>query len=455
MELIEINLFKTPEMRTDSFEYRSSKISTWIYLVTFCFSMIIIVLITSFDVQMENKIVENPSLINFTDLETNFSGSFQCPCSQIAISHSSFISLFPRFHPVCMSWLISDQWIDDISSLDMHPTLSLHKDFLRHAPPFFISLKTFCEFMKLFVSNALFMFNQSSLITNQAITNVELEARTQQVIKEFKSNTKAESKRTLDLVLFQIGTMYTTGDNDASWHLDKYFTLYQPMPQKINDCSCQLNDTCKQQLGFYDYRKENGRNVLQPDISNMFSGCSTIESLRQSSLECFFSQVCVNGILEKIYSFPKNHGKTWKNITILEISSTRFYPETSLKDIINDMMIDKWDENINYNKYYEKCAPQICTYFLITRNNFLYVLTTIISLLAGISIILRILMPIIVNRLRNTIYRRTTENNNQTSKLFYNREILLKNLHLKIFIEKSSIYSKVILKIKPFHSIDF
>lgn len=105
------------------------------------------------------------------------------------------------------------------------------------------------------------------------------------------------------------------------------------------------------------------------------------------------------------------------NLYVLQRNPILLDPETSLKDIIDDMMIISWVESVNYDKYYEQCAPSICTYILITRNHLLYVFTTMISLLAGVSTALRILIPIIINWIRNRIHR-TSENNNPTSKLF-------------------------------------
>lgn len=405
-KMIEINLFKTPTMRTDPFERRTAKISTWIYLVVLCLSIIIIVLSTSLNVRIENKIVENPSLNDFRDLEKKYSGSLQCPCSQIAIPHHSFISSFPRFHPVCTSWLTSDQWIDDISSLDMHPRWSLHRDFLRHGPTFFISLKTFCKLMETIVSDALYIFNQSSLISDQVSSDVELKARTQQILDQFKLNTEAESKRSHALIRFQTATMYTTGETDVSWKKSLYLPYFHTISANIVNCSCELNDNCRQQLGFNIYNENSEDRIELFRIPKMFSGCFPLQSLLQSSLECFFNQTCTNPVLDRIYSFSKNHGKIWNNLTSLKRNSTRFRPDMLIKDIIDEMMIDTWVDNIDYNGYYEKCAPKLCTYFLITHNNALYVFTTIISLLGGLVVSLRIIVPLIVTWIRNRIYRR-------------------------------------------------
>lgn len=61
------------------------------------------------------------------------------------------------------------------------------------------------------------------------------------------------------------------------------------------------------------------------------------------------------------------------------------------------MMIETWNENFNYNQYYEKCAPKLCTYLIIIRNNALYVIITMIGLIGGLSVALRIIVPFAVS----------------------------------------------------------
>jgi hypothetical protein len=262
--------------------------------------------------------------------------------------------------------------------------------------------------MRTIVSDASFIFNQSSLITVQVLSYVEFMARAQQILNQFKLNTVAESKRSLALIRSQTVTMYTTGETDISWRSSAWrnsssSTYFQAVANEIGNCSCGLNDDCKQQLGLYVYGQlpEDSIDLLF-NIPHMFLSCFAMESLLQSSLECFLNQTCANPMLKQIYRFDNN----WINLTVPVINSTRFSPNMLVKEIIKEMMIDTWGDKIDYNRYYEQCAPKVCTYLFTSRTNALYVFTTMIGLFGGLSVALRIIVPLIVTWIRNRIHRR-------------------------------------------------
>jgi hypothetical protein len=293
-------------------------------------------------------------------------------------------------------------WSSSRSSYEL-----IYKDIFQVGPKFFISLKSFCELMRTIVSDASFIFNQSLLITDQVLSYVEFTARAQQILNQFTLNTVAESKRSLALIRSQTATIYTTGETDVSWHKSSYSSYFQAVANEIGNCSCGLNDDCKQQLGFYDFNEHlDGLIRVLFYIPNMFSSCFTIQSLLQSSLECFFDQKCANPVIQRASLFVEKNDEIWINSSILQINSTRFSPNLPVEEIINEMMIEKWGDNINYSNYYEQCEPKLCTYFFTSRNNALYVFTTMISLFGGLSVALKIIVPRIVTWIRNRIHRR-------------------------------------------------
>jgi hypothetical protein len=315
----------------------------------------------------------------------------------------------------------------------------LLKDILVEGPKFSISLNAFCVLMKTIVSDASFIFNQSSLITDHVLSDPEFKARANQTFNQFKSNTVAESKRSLALIRSQTVTMFTARDTDVSWRLppsrnSSYSIYFQAVPAQIENCSCALSDECKEQLVLYNYTG----NVQSPsdeigvlcNISNMFTGCFAIQSLLQSSLEWFFDQTCVDRVVQKINELATYENKISINISILERNSTRFSPNTLVEEIVNEMMIETWGENIDYNQYYEQCAPKLCTYFITTHNEALYVFTTIIGLFGGLSIALRIIVPLIVTWIRNKVHRRV-ETDNVIGKSSWNKNsYLCRNFHI-------------------------
>lgn len=422
-KVTELNFFKTPTMRTDPFEYTTLKMATHIYLVLLCLSMVIILLFTWLNVQIKSKIIENPSLIDFEDLHKKYSSSLECPCKQIAIPHHLFISISPQFHPVCTSLFTSNEWLRAVAEAGLFDSWRFqYNDVFSTGYKFFTSLNTFCLLMKTIVSDASFIFNQKSLITDQVLSEAEFTARGQQILTQFKSNIAAESNRTLMLIHSQITTTYTTGKTDVTWHRSHQHNGscsgdYQTIPTQINNCSCALSDKCKLQLVLYNHtdrsKPKPGSTHAMFDIPHMFSSCFATRLLLQSSLQCFFDQKCVDPFVEKLNILQEKGSEV--NSTILQINSTRFSPDMLLEEIISEMMIETWNDNINYSQYYGQCAPKLCTYFITSNTNVLYIFTTTIGLFGGLSVALRIIVPFVVTWIRKKIYRRD-ETNGMTGK---------------------------------------
>lgn len=156
---------------------------------------------------------------------------------------------------------------------------------------------------------------------------------------------------------------------------------------------CELTDECQLQVPMYSNGNHDTYEVkfLLP---NFFVGCFTIQSVLQSSLECFFNQSCLDAVQTEILS------EISINSSILLANATRFSPNTPIGKLINSLMIEDWGRNIQYDQYYEQCAPKLCSYTTFYRKNALYILTKLISLIGGLTIGLKIVVSIIVKWLR-------------------------------------------------------
>ena len=62
--------------------------------------------ITAFNLYTKTVEIRNITLSNYKDLVD----SLQCPCSQISIKYKSFLQIEPRFHQICSSDFVSNQW---------------------------------------------------------------------------------------------------------------------------------------------------------------------------------------------------------------------------------------------------------------------------------------------------------------------------------------------------------
>ncbi|CAF2904302.1 unnamed protein product [Rotaria sp. Silwood2] len=378
--------------------------------------MIIIGFFTGLSSNVHIITVYEPTQSNFTNLYAKNLQSFKCPCRQTAIAYGSFIEVWPLFHPVCSSWFVSDEWRRALLLAGQYNPFLSSTDFIVNGYIYFNALNTLCTLANVTISNELFIFTQTSFINDRALSSEELLARTQQILTQFESTTVAEFKRNLAIIRSLTTTTYTAGYGDVYWYSipsvydigDSYFV---PTPAIIENCSCALSDECKNTISLYNYTIDLSvppRGVLF-NIPHMYKSCFNMQSLLLSSLECFFEQTCFDPIQEIINVIANFYFII--NGSVLLTNSTRFPPKTTVGEIINELMIERWYENVRYVEYYQQCAPEQCSYLLTFRNNALYIVTTIIGLFGGLSVALKIIVPIIVRCIRNRMRSQATPAN--------------------------------------------
>jgi len=146
-------------------------------------------------------------------------------------------------------------------------------------------------------------------------------------------------------------------------------------------------------------------------LPKFFIGCFVFQSVLQSSLECFFNQTCLDAVQAEIISARSI------NVSILNANATRFLPETLISTLVDALMIEHWNRTIQYDQYYEQCAPKLCSYTTVSHNNALYVLTKLIGLIGGLTVSLQIIVSVITKWIRNRM-RPTIETNHTRGKCY-------------------------------------
>ena len=127
-------------------------------------------------------------------------------------------------------------------------------------------------------------------------------------------------------------------------------------------------------------------------------GCFTMDSLLLSTLECYYSDVCLSAqyqVINQSFSlFPV--GSTWFKAQplIYDAESSRFPPDTVLSVVVKEIMIEKWNSSFSFNHYYYACAPLYCSYSLTQHtSNVIGVILKMISTIGGLTMALRIVTP--------------------------------------------------------------
>lgn len=137
---------------------------------------------------------------------------------------------------------------------------------------------------------------------------------------------------------------------------------------------------------------------LSGGAPGLFLSCSSFESTLANSFQCFFDQTCIDKYLSLYnYDLPDRLPLPEATLAIRPLDSSapsRYALNDTIDAMFNQLMIEVWEIEGNFDNYYETCAPAMCTYTYAQRLDILHVVTTIVGLLGGLSIILRLLCPV-------------------------------------------------------------
>ena len=180
------------------------------------------------------------------------------------------------------------------------------------------------------------------------------------------------------------------------------------------DCICATNPHCQSATAIFDIEglsfPEN-RFHVDYVVPGSSIGCSTLESLRLSTLECLYSTSdCFSVLMHYVHEiyFYNIEYPSWLDIGSLVYNSTssQFPPNISMSTILNKTMIERWNSSISYKQFYQSCAPSHCYYSEKIRTKTAFgIILTLISLIGGVSVSLRLVTPHLVKLLINLFSR--------------------------------------------------
>lgn len=264
-------------------------------------------------------------------------------------------------------------------------------------------LQGLCELAKESMNDSVDQFLSSFFVSTQLQSPPSFLSRINAMIDQSKSN--ALNTFTNLLLLLRatnqgnaIITAYGTNFEYVPLRYDDYFStlITQPVIYE-NNCSCALNASCSTRAVFI------GSNSSLPVVINgLKMGCTPSESLLSSTLECFYEPACLNLIEEYASSSSSVHTKT--NQLVAPGNTSQFSVNTSVRELVELLFIEKWSTAIDYSAYFNQCAPMSCSYDYIEGFSSLYTVTVLLGFYGGLSFVLRWICPSLLSSL-HTIYR--------------------------------------------------
>ncbi|CAF0796465.1 unnamed protein product [Adineta steineri] len=375
-KLIELNIFKQ-SFNTDR-QTKFQRYATRLYIFLLIGSMIIITVYVFLQKSIQSKTISYPTESKFTQLQEKYSRSLSCPCSSVSISYSNFTTIQPQYHQLCQSDLISPEWIQYMKE-------SVNSKILLSSG-YFQLLSLFCKQAKETIDNALEIFLKTEFVSLQALTPESFENQMNSSIEDWKLSTTNTFNRTIKLIqqIYQGNQLISIMHSNILLKVEDLEVYGSSQTQK--GCNCILSSSCYSTIVLYRATQGNS-NFDDPFlVPNMFYDCYVIQSLFQSTLECFYNLSCMLEIDERIGS------RVYFKFSALNPNLSQ--PNEKIEMIINRLMVDKWLTHVSFPSYYEQCLPLLCTYQYDGRNNIFINITTVISIFGGLSLALKLLIMI-------------------------------------------------------------
>ncbi|CAF3585944.1 unnamed protein product [Rotaria sp. Silwood1] len=360
--------------------------------------MVILLIYTS-QVQVTHTITVNTPLLEvYSSLYEKYAETLTCPCTNIAIEQQEFISLIPTFHQICHSDFVTSNWLSYLNAVSRY---LLSSDFRETGSLLFQILTSFCQLAQDAINSSLPKFYSTRFVSNHVTDIKLLNKESQSRIQLYILTTANEFAYSFDFIrdatfLNALLSGLLTNFNFGIAGYDSYLSGYRlsQMPKSYNqsyNCDCSLTASCVSSAAISD----NITGDVLFVIPGLYTGCQLVEAMRQSNLECLYNQTCLNQIHNYIQS-PVSFNITALNTSVF----SRYNPSTTISQLLANLMVESWVQNVSYSAYYHQCQPIQCTYMKIEKNEAIYIITTSIGLFGGLYKVLYFLTPIIVEIIR-------------------------------------------------------
>jgi len=320
-----------------------------------------------------------------------------CPCKNIAIAQQEFISLTPTFHQICASDFVKSSWL---SYLNAATHYLISSDFQDTGSLLFQILTSFCQLAQDTIKDSLPKFYSTSFVSYDVIDMELLNNQSQSLIELYILTTGNQFSYSFDFIrdaisgngflsgiLTNFNLGFTYDSSQGGYRIvPKYKTYNEPYM-----CDCSITSSCVSPAAIHD--NVTGNIIFV--IPGLFTGCLLVEAMRQSNLQCLYNQTCLNQI--KNYTRPSVPSSAKALDTSIR---SRYNVSTNISEILANLMVETWIENISYSGYYNQCQPVHCTYTTVGKNSVIYIVTALFGLCGGLCKALYFLIPNIVKIIR-------------------------------------------------------
>jgi hypothetical protein len=405
-----LNLFPSVPPSTDEYELQNERISTRIFIILLAIILTVLLLYTSLAIVTKTVNVETPTLAQYSKLYTTYPQTLTCACTQISINYGKFLHVEYSFHQVCNSVFVTENWIILLATGGTH-TGFYYDDFRASGTSTFQALSAFCDLVNKTVSDSLTRFYSSQYVSAFVTPSELFQSQTQSLLLQFISTTTNDFLLSVDMIrsITQSNSLFSGLLSNFAIQFKNGDQLPLSVPQFYDHCWCDVSSTCAEPYNIY----EKSDSTVLFSVPGLYFGCFIIESLLQSTLECFYNQTCVRELRSYLLSNVQ--------ITLTALNSslpTQYSINSTIEELLDQLMVEQWNLSQFYDNYYNECQPAQCTYAHQAKNDIIYIVTTLVGLLGGLITVLKLVVPRLIKFIRKKIYLRRLQNGKIKEEVF-------------------------------------
>jgi hypothetical protein len=264
------------------------------------------------------------------------------------------------------------------------------KDFRKTSQSAFQGLKSLCYMVNRTINDSLILFYSNQYISANVIHQKQFYLETELLINQFRLSMISSFLLSLTMIrsTTQANTLFSALQTNYQPFIINYTFYSAFIIQTYNNCSCASSSTCIEPSSIYNHL------TLKSlfDVSGFYVGCYVIESLLQSTLEYFYDQEYI----DKLRTYLPMSSSI-DVIALNRSSASVYYINSTIQELIDNLMIEQWNPSILYEQYYNECQPTQCRYTFETRNDVIYIVTTLFGIAGGLITVLKFVVPQLIN----------------------------------------------------------
>ncbi|CAF1606348.1 unnamed protein product [Adineta ricciae] len=421
-----LNLFKNTLDRSED-GVKQQRMITRVYLILLFGSICSLYLFASLRKASVTTLESNPELETYNSLESIYSATLRCPCANKAIPYNNFLSFSPVLHPICSSSFVHPTWIRILKS-SYYP-IPHGNDWRHEAHIQFQILSDLCQSANKTIIDAISRFLNQFFIASSMMNAADFAKQLNATLEQFYQSTVYDFIFVQDIanVIMQTDRFYKgsaqASEQSAELHPSLNLITDETSNRQITQvqftlnaipafnsasrgCICTINPHCEWPAAIFE------TNYIDPfnksadivyQIPGWMRSCSTMDSLLLSTLRCFYQDSYCFLIILGYIGIPEHNfldllSTFYLRPLVYDPTRDRHPPDKALSAIVKQMMIEQWNPVSSYEQFYKSCAPLYCSYSQTNRKaSFISVVTTLVSMVGGLVVSLRLLTPHLVN----------------------------------------------------------